>query len=182
MKKTVLTFGLIASVILAAFMSVSVWMMKTAEGPVSGGMFFGYLSMLIAFAFIFVAIKSYRDRYQGGVISFGKAFQVGMWVALIGSVAYTLTWVILYKSVYPEFMSDYMAHSLSQMRADGKSETQIAEAVADAQQMEVLYATWPGLIGFTMLEILPVGLLVSLIGAAILKRKTPRAEAVINAA
>ena len=182
MKKTVLTFGLISSVILAAFMGVSVWMMKNAEGPASGSMFFGYLSMLIAFAFIFVAIKSYRDRYRGGVISFGKAFQVGLWIALIGSVVYTLTWIILYKSVYPDFMNDYMAHNLSQMRADGKSETEIAKAAAEGERMVKIYATWPGLIGFTMLEILPVGLLVSLIAAAVLKRRTPRGESVLSTA
>lgn len=180
MKKTVLIFGAIASVILAVFMSVSVWMMKKAHGPLSGGMFFGYLSMLIAFAFIFVAVKSYRDRHCGGVISFGKAFQVGLWITLIGSVAYTLTWIILYKNYYPDFLSDYTAYTLSGMRTAGKSEAAIAKAAAEAHDMEATYATWPGLIGFTLLEILPVGLLVSLIAAAILKRKTPSGGVVLD--
>lgn len=174
MKKTVLTFGAIASVILAIMMSISVGMMKANKGPVSGSMFFGYLSMLIAFAFIFVAIKSYRDRYSSGVISFGKGFQVGLWITLVASVAYTLTWVILYKGFYPEFMTDYTAHSLEQMRAAGKTAAEIQKANAEAQDMQAVYSTWPGLIGFTLLEILPVGLLISLIAALILKRRAAR--------
>ncbi len=178
MKKTVLTFSAIVSIILAASVSTTTWMLKRSKGHMEGGevfgYVFGYLSMLIAFAFIFMAVKSYRDRDLGGVISFKTAFMVGLWITLIGSAAYTITWVILYKGFYPDFMNDYTAHNLRKMQASGKSAAEIQKAAADAKDMQATYDTWPGLIGFTLTEILPVGLLVSLLSAFILKRRAAR--------
>jgi len=174
MKRTILVFGAIASIILAVTLSISTILMKAAGGPASYSMAMGYLSMLIAFAFVFVAVRSYRDRYNGGVISFGKAFQIGLWITLIASAAYTLTWIILYKTYYPNFMADYTAQNMAHARAAGKSDADLARIAADARDMQAVYDTWPGIVGFTLLEILPVGLLVSLVAAAILKRRTPR--------
>jgi hypothetical protein len=176
MKKTVLTFGAIASVLLAISVSVTTWILKRNGGHMESGEVFGYLSMLIAFAFIFMAVKSYRDRYLGGVISFKTAFSIGLWVTLIASAAYTITWVILYKGFYPEFMNDYTAHSLQKMQASGKSAAEIQKATADAQDLQAMYKTWLGLIGFTLLEILPVGLLISLISALVLKRRVAHGD------
>ena len=174
MKKTVLTFGAIASVLLATSVSITTLVLKRNAGHIENGEVFGYLSMLIAFAFIFMAVKSYRDRYLGGIISFKTAFMVGLWVTLIASAVYTLTWIILYKGVYPEFMNDFMANSLAQKRAAGASEAELQKATAKARDMQALYDTWPGLIGFTLMEILPVGLLVSLISALVLRRRMAR--------
>jgi hypothetical protein len=181
MKKTVITFGLISSAILASMLTLSVSMMKSRRA-MDGSMFIGYLSMLIAFVFIFVAIKSYRDRYLGGNISFGKAFQVGASVALIASLAYTLTWVILYKNFYPAFMEDYATWTMNAERAKGASEAALTKMSADMANTKKMYDTWPGLIGFTLMEVLPLSLIVSLIAAAVLKRKTAKHAAVLQGA
>ena len=92
MKKLVLTYGLIAGAVVSAFMAIS--MMGIADDPSkigAGSMVVGYLGMLIAFAFIFVAVKNYRDKQNGGVVSFGKAFSIGLLIALIASVMYVIT-------------------------------------------------------------------------------------------
>jgi hypothetical protein len=127
--------------------------------------------MLLAFCLIFVGVKNYRDKHLGGHISFGKAFTTGLGIALIASMCYTIAWVIFYKGFYPDFMDHYTKGELVAMQKSGKSAAQIAEARKDMDKMMAMYNTWPGLIGMTLLEILPVGVLVSLITALILKRK-----------
>jgi hypothetical protein len=171
MKKTVLVFGLIAGAIASSLMAINMSMMKPDSDHGAFSMMVGYASMLLGFCFIFLAIKSYRDKQLGGTISFGKAFLTGMWVALIASVCYTITWVIIYKNFYPDFMSQYMNAEVARLQRSGKSAAAIADEIKDMKKMEEMYNTWPGLIGMTMAEILPLGLLVSLISALILKRK-----------
>ena len=76
MKKAVLVFGLIAGLIVATMMLISVDHCVTT-GDFEKGMIYGYTGMLVAFSMIFVGIKNYRDRYNHGIVSFGKAFKVG---------------------------------------------------------------------------------------------------------
>ena len=91
-------------------------------------MFVGYASMLLSFFFIYIAVKSYRDKQLGGTISFGKAFVTGLWVAVIASLCYTITWVIFYKGFYPGFMDDMTGRELAKLQQSGKSATEIAAA------------------------------------------------------
>jgi len=57
-------------------------------------MLVGYAAMLLAFSLVYVGVKSYRDRENGGVICFGKAFQVGLLISLVASTIYVITWMI----------------------------------------------------------------------------------------
>lgn len=175
MKKTILVFGLIAGAIVSLMLILSVGYMKKNGGIADGAEIWGYSSMLLASSMIFVAIKSYRDRYLGGVISFGKAFKVGLGISIVAAILYTLTWVILYKNFYPTFMEDYMAFTIKKMKESGKSATDIEKTVKEMDGMKSIYGTWWGLIGMTIIEILPLELVISVICALILKRKTPKA-------
>ncbi len=93
MKRTVIVYGLIAGAVVSAFMATTMIISAKSEtlhpGPLS--MVMGYLGMLIAFAFIFVAIRSFRDKQAGGFISFGKAFGMGLLIAAIASSLYVIT-------------------------------------------------------------------------------------------
>lgn len=171
MKRTIAVYGLISGLILAATLSIGAYFMKRDPHYESYGMWVGYGSMLLAFVFIFIAIKSYRDNELGGYIRFGKAFVVGLAVAIIGSLFYTITWAIIVKNFYPNVMEVYYTRQLDQMRAAGKSSAEILKAAKDIEWMRTAYDSWLGLFGFTIMEVLPVGLLVSLIAAAILKRR-----------
>ena len=68
MKKTVLTFGLIAGVILSTMMVVAI-LFKDAIGFDSGEIV-GYTSMVLAFLLIFFGVRSYRDNVAGGTVRF----------------------------------------------------------------------------------------------------------------
>ena len=172
MKKTILVYGLIAGALVSTLLVISMsWYRADPDAGGAKSMFIGYASMLLSFFFIYIAVKSYRDKQSGGTISFGKAFGIGLWVAVIASICYTITWIIFYRGFYPGFMDDMTSRELAKLRQSGKSAEEIAAATNDMEQMSAMYSTWPGLIGFTLLEILPLGVLVSLICAFLLKRK-----------
>ena len=179
MKRVVLVYGLIAGVIVSVLMVANIAVMNKQGCGSALGMVLGYASMLLAFSFIFVSIKNYRDKYLGGVINFGKAFLTGLLVATIASAFYTFTWVLVYKNIYPDFIEKYTSGQLAAMKTAGKTAAEIAAKTKEMDSMVAMYKTWPGLIGFTLLEILPVGIIVSLIAALILKRKR-KADNVTN--
>ena len=75
MKKTVLIYGLIAGII-----SCMGFFLLSKNMDFDKGMIYGFGSMIVAFSLIFVAVKNYRDKHNGGIISFGKAFQIGLYI------------------------------------------------------------------------------------------------------
>src|ERR1700748_740161 len=117
MKKNVLVFGLIAGVIVDLYV---IFLAVGYNSPnYTESMLLGYGSMIVAFSFIFVGIKNIRDKYNNGVISFSKAFQTGLYIALIGSSIYVLTWLIVYYAFIPDFMTKYSAHIIAQAKSSG---------------------------------------------------------------
>jgi hypothetical protein len=175
MKRIVLIYGLIAGAIVSAFMSTSMIIMSkdpNAEHG-AGAMVVGYLSMLISFAFIFVAIKAYRDKQNGGLVSFGKAFRIGLYISLIASTIYVITWAGVYHTWLPNFMENYCAAEIRNAQAS-LSGPALQAKISEINKAKELYATPLGFTLFTYAEILPVGLIVSLVSALILKRRERR--------
>ncbi len=175
MKRPVIIYGLISGAVVSAFMSISMISMSKSDSMAHGpmAMVIGYLGMLIAFTFIFVAIKSYRDKQNGGIISFGKAFKMGLLIALIASTLYVITWAIVYKNFLPNFMEKYSAAMIEEAKASS-SGAALQDQIDEINKGKEMYATPLGFTLFTYAEILPVGILVSLIAALVLKRKNPK--------
>ncbi len=171
MQRTILVFGGIAGLIVSATMAIMMLIHKQNPGSFDSGEVVGYASMLLSASLIPVAIKSYRDRYQAGFISFRDAFGMGLGIALIASALYVATWVVIYKTVYPNFAQDYTKFALDKLVASGKTAAEIAQSKQEMKAMFSYYDTWLGLIGITFIEIFPIGLIVALISALVLKRK-----------
>ena len=171
MRKVVLTYGLLAGAIIAVLMVVTFSLANPETGDFSMSYVLGYATMIVSLSMIFFAIKSYRDNYSGGTITFGRGFLVGLYVSIIASVLYVITWKIYSSIAMPDFWDQYAKHSIDALTKKGASQTEIA---AEMKQMEY-YKSMPPLVewGMTFLEIFPVGILVSLISAAILRRKSP---------
>lgn len=169
MKKIVLVCGLIAGIIVSALMVISIAYCYRV-GNFEGNMVLGYATMLLAFSMVFVGIKNYRDKHNHGVISFGKAFKIGLYISLIASSVYVIVWLIDYYLFIPDFMDKYANAMLEQARAAGKSEAEMAEKASEMANYKEMYKNPLIVILFTFLEVLPVGLIVTLISALILKR------------
>jgi len=174
MKKNVLVFGSISSAILVIWIAF-IALMCYNHPNFEGNMWLGYGSMIVAFSFIFVAIKNYRDKYNNGFVTFGKAFQIGLYIALIASTMYVLAWLVDFYCFMPDFMDKYVAHVLAQAKEHGATVAEIAKQKADMAGYIQMYKSPFGVIVLTYLEVLPIGLIITLIAALILKRK-PVAE------
>ncbi len=174
MRKVVLIFGLLAGTIVSIFLFVSTALMKEGTINFDNGEIVGYATMIIALSMIFFGIKSYRDNYQNGAITFGKGFQVGILITLVASLMYALSWETYYQTQpddQPSFMDKYVEHSINKMRDDGASETEIKLATQEMENMAELYKNPLIRFGFTLVEILPVGLLITLISAGLLRKR-----------
>jgi hypothetical protein len=143
-------------------------------------MIFGYATMILGFSLIFVAIKNYRDTYNGGQITFGKALGIGLWITLIASTVYVVIWMIDYSYFIPDFGDKYQAQAIAEMKANRVSAAEIQKQSAEMAAMMAKYKTNAAYrVMFTYLEIAPVGILISLIAAAILRRNAK--PATVNA-
>jgi hypothetical protein len=173
MKKNILIYGLIAGAIVSTLMLLSVNYISHCEGNVdfNTSMLIGYASMLLAFSLVFVGIRNYRDKYNGGVISFGKAFKTGMMIVLIASTIYVVAWLIAYFFFIPDFMDKYCTQMIGELKASGASQTEIDKQTKEMATFARMYQNPFFNAMMTYVEILPVGLIVTLISSLILKRK-----------
>ncbi|MBZ0099160.1 MAG: DUF4199 domain-containing protein, partial [Taibaiella sp.] len=148
------------------------------NGNMNNGQLIGYATMVIALSTIFIGTKTYRDRILGGTIKFGRAFLVGLYISLVASFLYATGWEVFLASQEmsgTDFMEFYVQCQVDQLEKSGASAEKIARVKAQADAGYNWYNSMPLRFLFTMLaESLPVGVIVSLISAAILKRKTPK--------
>lgn len=172
MKKTVLTFGLISGVIASVLMIATIQFIERVG--FDRGMIVGYTAIVMSFLLVFFGIRSYRENVGGGYISFGRAFSVGILITLISCVFYVVTWEIAYFNFLPDFSERYSNYLLETARSSGASAEEIAAQREQMQRMAVLYQNPFFNALFTFLEPFPVGLLVTLISAAILRKRRPQ--------
>ncbi len=170
MKKNIIVFGLIAGIIVSVFMILGMAHLIDTD-DFEHSMVLGYTSMLIAFAFVFVGIKNQRDKHNMGVITFGQGFKTGFWITLIASTMYVVTWMIDFHFFIPDFMDKYSAHMVDQAKTAGKTAGEIDQLVSDMDSYKEMYKNPFLVVLLTYMEILPVGILITLISAFILKRK-----------
>lgn len=169
MKKLVLVYGSIAGAIVALMLIISFAIMGAHEdgAAASNGELIGYSSQVLAMSMIFIAVHSYKKNYLGGSIGFWKAWKVGLLIALLASAIYVLTWFIMYKTTYSDFMDNYSTQMIQQAEESGKSPDEIAELKSQIEWYKKMYSTVVGFIALTLMEILPTGFIMSLIAAIV---------------
>ena len=132
-------------------------------------LFVGYLVMLVALSLIFVGVKRYRDVECGGVIRFGRAFAIGLGMALVAAVVYALGWELFVAVSGFDFMTSYTTDIIAGMRSEGASPAAIDAKLAEMRDMAAMYENPLMRIPMIFAEIAPVGLLVALVTAALLR-------------
>ncbi len=175
MQRTILIFGLISGLIILilGYATRPIWMDTGGKMDMSTGELLGYINMIIALSMIFFGVRQFRDRHLGGKITFGKAFKVGFLISLVASAIYVFGWMVYYNTseVAQTFPAQYIEHMKEQWLASGLTPEQINEKAAGYEKNFALYENPIIMAGMTLMEILPVGLLISLISAFILKKK-----------
>jgi hypothetical protein len=177
MKKTVLTFGLISGGVLSAITAIMMPLCLNGTIPSENMELMGYATMALAFFAVFFGIRSYREQHNGGTITFGKAFKVGILITLITCAVYVIAWEIVYWGFIPDFGDKFAAITLEKLKAGGATPEAMTKAEAEMARFKELYKNPLFNVGITFMEIFPVGLIVTLVSAAILRRKAPAALA-----
>ena len=169
MKKIVFIYGIIAGIINLA-VSYLVFVVLGDAFSHSQNEVMGYLVMIVALSIIFVAIKQYRDKNLGGVIKFKTAFLVGLYISLIAGTIYVANWEVYMQTAgSDEFIEQYQTSMINNMKADGASEEDIQKQLEKNEYYKEMYSNTFFRILITYSEILPVGLLISLLSAFLLK-------------
>jgi hypothetical protein len=169
MRKIVLTYGLIAGVTLSAMLLVTLAFQE--QIGFDQGAIVGYTSMVIAFLMVFFGVRSYRDNVAGGSVTFGRAFAVGLMIAVVASVCYVATWEIAYYQFVPDFGDKYAAYAIEKARQSGATDAEIATQVKEMAEFNERYKNPLVNIAITLLEPLPVGIAFALVTAGVLGRR-----------
>lgn len=169
MRKTTLAFGLISGAISS--------LMMVATVPVSHRIGFdksiviGYTSIVLSFMLVYFGIRSYRDNAADGQITFLKAFAVGISITLISCTCYVVTWDVLYYNVFPDFWDRYGAHLVEKLKASGASPAAVQSQIQQVTKYKELYKNPLLNAAMTFIEPFTIGLIITLISAAVLRRK-----------
>jgi len=172
MKRTVLTFGLISGVVSSVLM-VSTALLMDRIG-LDKGAIVGYTGIVLSFLLVFFGIRSYRENVGDGQITFGRALSVGLLITLISCACYVVTWEIVYFKLMPDFAEKYTNYMVEQLRASGASQQVIDAKLQEMDGMKALYDNPLFNAAITFLEPFPIGLIISLISAALLRRSKPK--------
>jgi hypothetical protein len=175
MKKIILTFGLISGAISSVMMMVTIPFQHKIGNDKA--LFIGYTTIVLSFLLVYFGIRSYRDNVGSGQITFGKAFTVGICITLISCVFYVVTWEIIYFNFMPNFLDDYGAQAVEKLKAANASAAAIQAKIEEARKFKEMYANPFFNAAMTFIEPFPVGLVITLISAAVLRKKSPSQSA-----
>ena len=171
MKRIILIYGIGAG--LAVILSIILGLMLSGGGKMPRGQqVLGYLVMLIALSLIFVGIRRYRDRHLGGSIRFATAMRVGLGIAAVASVVYVAVWEVYLAQTDYAFIESYTSGVIADRQASGVTDAELQTTTEEMETLETRYANPFFRLPMTFMEIFPVGLVITLLSAAILRGRT----------
>jgi len=150
-------------------MAATIPVLRTDHG--SKALLIGYATIVLAALLIFFGIRSYRDNIAGGAITFGRAFTIGLGITLVSCAIYVLAWEIVYFNFLPHFMDSYFAAQIQHAQSSPGTPEAIQAKVAAIRQSQIAYQNPLINALYTFIEPFPVDLLITLISAAVLRRK-----------
>jgi hypothetical protein len=171
MLRKILTYGVIAGLIVGVLSFGLTIAMNGHHLPSPYDFAIGYLTMLIALTAVFAGIKRYRDEDRGGVVGFWPAFALGVGISAIAGIFYVAAWEAAVAFTHMDFASDYAKFVIEQEKARGTSGEALAKLSAEMEQFKVQYANPLFRLPMVFAEIFPVGVLVSLVSAGLLRNR-----------
>jgi len=169
MRKTILTFGLISGAI-SSLMIVVIVSFGDRIGFDKGAVI-SYTTIVLSFLLVFFGIRSYRDNIGNGEITFLKGFAVGISITLVSCFCYVVTWEVIYYNFLPGFWDKYGAHLVEKLRASGASDAAIQTRLQHVAKYKEMYKNPLLNAVLTFIDPFPIGLVITLISAAVLRRK-----------
>jgi hypothetical protein len=174
MRKIIMTYGVVAGIIIVGFMGLIMVLCAKGIIPFENTEIIGYASMLVALSMIFFGIKSYRDRHLRGAIGFWKGVQVGLLITLIATLLYFAGGELYHQTspgLQDEIMEKYGELQVKKLKDRGAPQAEIDGMVKEIAGFKELSESVLFRLALAFIEFFPVGLVVTPISAAILRRR-----------
>lgn len=170
MKRIIWRYGTLSGILNALYM-IALGLMTKENPSFRNGILTGYAAMAVALSFVFVGVYQAKKEFPKEPFTFGRAFLIGLLISLISSLFYTFTWLAVLQFIHPNYMVEFTQSQLIDAQNRGLSPQELQTLGKEMDGYVQLYKNplWAFLI--TLTEILPVGLLLSLLAAAIFKKK-----------
>jgi hypothetical protein len=171
MKKIILVYGLIAGVIVGAMLLITMPLYESGTLKLDNGEWLGYTTMVVALSLVFFGVKSYRDNHLNGSITFWIGLKTGLLITAVASVIYVLSWEITYNTMKGDFTKQMSEKYLERLKKEGVTEAALTEAKNKMADFGAMYRNPFFRMAITFTEIAPVGIIISLLTAALLRKK-----------
>ena len=168
MTRLISLYGAVAGFVIVIPMIWVTLRMEPGALP-ENGQLYGYLTMIIALTAVFLGVKQYRDKVLGGVVKFGPALLVGLGISAVASVVYVVGWEIALAWSGVDFADTYAKAMIDAARAKGLAPAELQKAIEDAESFAKMYRNPLYRMPITFIEMFPVGALISLLAAALLR-------------
>lgn len=168
MLRSILLYGVLAGlIVIVPLASLLVW--EPSPEATTSSQFFGYTLMVVALSMIFLGVKRYRDRELGGVIRFLPAFLMGLGISAVAGVIYVIVWEITLQMTDFGWMTTYAEGMIERARTQGKTVAEVEKIAAEMAKFQVQYRNPFFRLPVTFVEIFPVGVVISLVTALLLR-------------
>jgi hypothetical protein len=163
MKKTVLIYGLLSGFISILLMTVT--MLKLDRIGFDDAMIYGYIGIFLSFIPLYIGVMAYNKAHTETPLKFGGALIAALLMCLISCAVYATTWQIESPILFPDFLDKYTVYAHDKLVRSGASGEALKKQAAAIENMRALYKKPVSLWLMTIIEPLPLGLLVSLVAA-----------------
>jgi len=173
MTRTIIVFGVIAGAAMVLLQWIIYPLCYRGYITFENSNYFGYAGMLIVFSMIFFGIKSYRDNQRRGSVTFWKAFQIGILITLLASLIHGVGGMA-YNLVNPDFKRFFLEKFTEYELGKLPQPPDAAAREAVAQQVDMVRQIYENPLLdmlFSVMLILPAGLLMTVVSGLLLRKK-----------
>jgi hypothetical protein len=165
MKKIILIFGSVIGAILS-INAIAHMNMIYSNPDYKANDVLGYASLVIIFSLIYFGVRNYRNSRLGGKIGFPKAFKTGALICLVASTVYVIIGLLYYYLFVPDFIDVFTEYMIRNSPAE-----EVETTTAQMENFKEMYKNPLFVILITYAEVLPIGMIVALLSALIVKKK-----------
>jgi hypothetical protein len=163
MKKIILKYSLISgSIFLISMIITGVFKTKMGNG---WDEIIGFTALILSFAMVYPAMLSYRNSLPDQKIKFLQSLKIGLIITIISCIVYVIGWLVIYYTLIPNYWDRYAAITAEKMRHHGDSAADIKKETESILQYKKPYLNAME----AFLETFPIGVLISLISATIVR-------------
>ncbi|WP_228238139.1 DUF4199 domain-containing protein [Allomuricauda sp. M10] len=168
MKKTILKYGAFGAITICVLFIFSWYGLSTLSLPVQEVL--GYVSIFLSLCFVYLGIRHYRDKENGGAVSFKQALTMGLLISLITAIIFGLLDVFYTEVLNPGFMDYYYAEIAENMKGTLPPD-ELRIRLAELEEQKAQFSN--PILSFTFMAttVFAIGLIITLLSALILQRK-----------